>query len=278
MEKKRMKTGAFLRRYGRIIVSGFVLFLIALVAIFAPLIADHDPNLLDVRSANIKPCEEFKFGTDTFGRDIFSRVVYGTRVSLGISIAVNALAIIIGSFLGLLCGFYKAWDHILMRILEGLATLPTVLIAIVMVTILGPGVGKLITVLVLVNLPGIARLVRQRVMSIKETEFVESAKASGATDMRLMIKYILPQTLSPLIIRFTNGLGATVLTQASMSFLGVGLDPRIPTWGGIVNEGRLLVMVYPYQVVYAGVAIAITVFAFAILGDGVRDVLDPTLR
>ena len=278
MEKKRMKTGAFLRRYGRIIVSGVVLFLIALVAIFAPLIADHDPNLLDVRSANIKPCEEFKFGTDTFGRDIFSRVVYGTRVSLGISIAVNALAIIIGSFLGLLCGFYKAWDHILMRILEGLATLPTVLIAIVMVTILGPGVGKLITVLVLVNLPGIARLVRQRVMSIKETEFVESAKASGATDMRLMIKYILPQTLSPLIIRFTNGLGATVLTQASMSFLGVGLDPRIPTWGGIVNEGRLLVMVYPYQVVYAGVAIAITVFAFAILGDGVRDVLDPTLR
>ena len=278
MEKKRMKTGAFLRRYGRIIVSGVVLFLIALVAIFAPLIADHDPNLLDVRSANIKPCEEFKFGTDTFGRDIFSRVVYGTRVSLGISIAVNALAIIIGSLLGLLCGFYKAWDHILMRILEGLATLPTVLIAIVMVTILGPGVGKLITVLVLVNLPGIARLVRQRVMSIKETEFVESAKASGATDMRLMIKYILPQTLSPLIIRFTNGLGATVLTQASMSFLGVGLDPRIPTWGGIVNEGRLLVMVYPYQVVYAGVAIAITVFAFAILGDGVRDVLDPTLR
>ncbi|MCQ2565342.1 MAG: ABC transporter permease, partial [Clostridia bacterium] len=124
----------------------------------------------------------------------------------------------------------------------------------------------------------IARRVRQRVMSIKETEFVESAKASGATDMRLMIKYILPQTLSPLIIRFTNGLGATVLTQASMSFLGVGLDPRIPTWGGIVNEGRLLVMVYPYQVVYAGVAIAITVFAFAIMGDGVRDVLDPTLR
>lgn len=278
MEKKRMKTGAFLRRYGRIIISGTVLFCIAMVALFAGVIADHDPNLIDVKNANIRPCEEYKFGTDTFGRDIFSRVIYGSRVSLGISIAVNACAIVIGSFLGLLCGFYKWWDRILMRLLEGLATLPTILIAIVMVTILGPGVGKLITVLVLVNLPGIARLVRQRVMSIKETEFVESAKASGATDMRLMIKYILPQTLSPLIIRFTNGLGATVLTQASMSFLGVGLDPRIPTWGGIVNEGRLLVMVYPYQVVYAGVAIAITVFAFAIMGDGVRDVLDPTLR
>ncbi len=277
-QKKKMKTSHFLRRYGRIIVAGFVLFLICLVAIFAPLIATHDPQEVNIRNKSITPNEEYLFGTDTYGRDIFSRVIYGSRISIVISLAVNVLAIVVGAILGLITGYFRAADQIIMRILEGINALPSLLLAIVLSTVLGPGVDKLILCLTVVNLPGIARLVRSQVLSIKEKEFIESAKACGASNLRIIFKYILPLCSSPLILRFTNGLSSTILTQASLSFLGVGLDPRLPTWGGIISEGRMSVMVYPHMCTYAGFAIIITVFAFSIMGDGVRDVLDPKLR
>ena len=217
-------------------------------------------------------------GTDLFGRDIYSRIIYGSRVSLLISITVNILAIVIGTCLGLLVGYYRWADQIIMRILEGINALPTIVFAITLVTVLGDGIDKLIICLTVVNLPSIARLVRSQVLSIREKEFVECAKASGASSARILFKYILPQCTSPLIIRFTSGLGSTILTQASLSFLGVGLDPRTPNWGGVINEGKNLVMVQPHQCGYAGLAIMITVLAFSILGDGVRDILDPKLR
>ena len=143
---------------------------------------------------------------------------------------------------------------------------------------MGNGVGKLIFAMVIVRLTGITRLVRQQVLSIKEKEHVECAKASGASNLRIMFKYILPLCSSPLIIRFTSGLGGAILSQASLAFLGVGIDPRTPSWGGVINEGRNLIMIYPYQCLYAGVAIMITTLAFSILGDGLRDILDPKLR
>ena len=278
MEKRKMKPGAFIRRYIRVMVAGAVLICIFLVAIFAPAVATHDPHEADIYKMNQMPSEEHIMGTDMFGRDIFSRIVYGSRVSLAISITVNILAIVIGTCLGLIVGYYKWADKIIMRILEGINALPTIVFAITLVTVLGDGLDKLIICLTVVNLPGIARLVRSQVLSIREKEFVECAKASGAPSMRIMFKYILPQCFSPLIIRFTNGLGSTILTQASLSFLGVGLDPRTPNWGGVINEGKNLVMVQPHQCGYAGLAIMITVLAFSILGDGVRDILDPKLR
>lgn len=278
MEKRKMKTGAFIRRYIRVILSGFVLLLIGLIAVFAPFIATHDPGEVDIYRANTVPDDEFIMGTDTYGRDIFSRVIYGSRISLIISIAVNVLSILIGTVLGLLTGYYRTCDMIIMRILEGINALPTLLLAIVLVTVLGPGAGKLIICLTVVNLPSIARLVRSQVLSIKEKEHIECAKASGASNSRIIFKYVLPLCSSPLIIRFTSGLSSTILTQASLSFLGVGLDPRIPSWGGIISEGRALMMVYPHTCTYAGFAIIITVLAFSILGDGVRDILDPKLR
>ena len=278
MEKRKMKPGAFIRRYIRVMVAGAVLACIFFIAIFAPMVATHDPHEADIYKMNQLPSEEHIMGTDMFGRDIFSRIVYGSRVSLAISITVNILAIVIGTCLGLIVGYYKWADKIIMRILEGINALPTIVFAITLVTVLGDGLDKLIICLTIVNLPGIARLVRSQVLSIKEKEFVECAKASGAPSMRIMFKYILPQCFSPLIIRFTNGLGSTILTQASLSFLGVGLDPRTPNWGGVINEGKNLVMVQPHQCAYAGLAIMITVLAFSILGDGVRDILDPKLR
>ena len=278
MEKKKMKPGAFFRRYIRVIAAGAVLICIFLVAIFAPAVATHDPHEADIYKMNQLPNEEHIMGTDMFGRDIFSRIIYGSRVSLIISITVNVLAIVIGTSLGLLVGYYRWADQIIMRILEGINALPTIVFAITLVTVLGDGIDKLIICLTVVNLPSIARLVRSQVLSIREKEFVECAKASGASSVRIMFKYILPQCFSPLIIRFTNGLGSTILTQASLSFLGVGLDPRTPNWGGVINEGKNLVMVQPHQCGYAGLAIMITVLAFSILGDGVRDILDPKLR
>ena len=278
MEKRKMKTGAFIRRYFRVIVAGTVLVLIALVAIFAPQIATHDPYEVNVRVMNQLPNDEYLFGTDSLGRDIFSRVIYGTRVSLYISLAVTTLSIIIGTCLGLLVGYYKWADRTIMRFLEGFSAMPGILLSITIITVLGNGVGKLIFAMVIVRLTGITRLVRQQVLSIKEKEHVECAKASGASNLRIMFKYILPLCSSPLIIRFTSGLGGAILSQASLAFLGVGIDPRVPSWGGIINEGRSMIMLYPYQCLYAGIAIMITTLAFSIFGDGVRDILDPRLR
>ena len=278
MEKRKMKTGAFIRRYFRVMVAGAVLVAIALVAIFAPLIATHDPYEVNIRNMNVRPCAEHLFGTDYYGRDIFSRVIWGTRVSLGISLAVTCLSIIIGTCLGLLVGYYKWADRTIMRFLEGWSAMPGILLSITIITVLGNGVDKLIFAMVVVRLTGITRLVRQQVLSIKEKEHVECAKASGASSARIMFKYILPLCSSPLIIRFTSGLGGAILSQASLAFLGVGIDPRVPSWGGIINEGRAMVMAYPYQCLFPGLAIMITTLAFSIFGDGIRDILDPRLR
>ena len=276
--KKKMTPKAFLKRYLRVMVSGAVLLFILGVAIFAPMIATHDPYESNIYNMNKLPSAEHYFGTDCFGRDIFSRVVYRSRVSLSITLTVTTLSIIIGTVLGLICGYYKWADRILMRLLEGFNALPGILLSITLITILGNGVDKLIIAMVIVRLPSIARLVRQQVLSLKEKEFVECARACGASETRIIFKHILPQCTSPLIIRFTSGLGGAILSQASLAFLGVGMDPRIPNWGGIINEGRAMVMAMPYQCAYAGVAIMITTLAFSIMGDGVRDILDPKLR
>ena len=278
MEKRKMKPGAFWRRYLRVILAGTVLVGIFLVAIFAPYIATHDPQAGNIYDMNLLPSKEHLCGTDLFGRDIFSRIIYGTRSTLIVSFIVNVFTVSIGTCLGLLVGYFKWADRVVMRILESISSLPTFVLCLTLVTVLGDGVDKLLIALIATSVPGVARSVRSQVLSLKEKEFVECAKASGASNARIMFKYVLPQCSSLLIIRFASGLGSTILTQAGLAFLGIGLDPQMPNWGSIINEGKNLVMVQPHQCGFAGIAIMITVLAFSIMGDGLRDILDPKLR
>lgn len=276
--KLKMKRKSFLKKYGRIIVGGGVLAIIVIIALLAPVIATHDPTAINVYEQKQFPSSAHLMGTDTFGRDIFSRLVYGARVSLMVGLGVGVISLAIGILLGLLMGYYKNVDRILMRVLEGISAFPELMLALVMASVLGAGVDKVIFALATVATPAVARIVRSQVLSIKESEFIESAKAMGASDVRILFKYILPLCMSPLIIRFTSSMASAILTEASLSFLGVGIPPTIPTWGGLLNEAKAYVVAYPFMAIYPGVAIIITVLSISILGDGLRDVLDPKLK
>ena len=274
----KMTLSAFLRKYGRILPGGGVLAAIILISIAAPLITTYDPNALNPLDQNQFPSSVHFMGTDRFGRDIFSRVLYGARISLLVGVLVAVVSTAGGIVLGLLMGYYKTLDKIVMRVLEGVSAFPEMLLALTLACIFGNGVDKVITALAIVGTPSVARIVRSQVLSIKESEHVESARAMGATDARIMFKYILPLCVSPLIIRFTTTMASAILTEASLSFLGVGVDPNVPTWGGILSVAKDFVITHPYMAIYPGLAIVVTVLSISILGDGLRDLLDPKMK
>ncbi len=276
--KDRIRTSVFLRRYGRIIVGGAVLVALVIVAVFAPWIATYDPIKIDSYNVKQHPSPEHLMGTDQYGRDIFSRVVYGTRISLLVGIAVAFFSAVFGIVLGLLMGYYRRVDAVVMRILEGVSAFPSMLLAMTLAAVLGTGVDKVIIAITIVSIPDVAKIVRSQVLSIRESEHVESAKAMGARDIRIIFRYILPLCMSPLIIRITSSMASAILTEASLSYLGIGVSPMIPTWGSVLSEARSLVIAYPFMAIYPGLAIIITVLSISILGDGLRDVLDPKLR
>lgn len=276
--KHKMKLSAFFRRYGRLIIGGGIFTFIILCSVFAELIAPYSPTEINVYNAKLFPGAEHLFGTDRYGRDIFSQVLYGGQVSLFVGMAVAIISSFLGILLGLVMGYYKTVDMIVMRILEGISAFPEMLLALTLACIFGNGTDKVIAALSIVNTPYVARIVRGQVLSIKESEHVESAKALGATDLRIMFRYILPLCVSPLIIRFTATMANAILTEASLSFLGVGVDPNTPTWGGILSTAKAFVISHPYMAIYPGLAIVITVFSINIFGDGLRDLLDPKMK
>ena len=273
-----MKPSVFLRKYGRILLGGGVLALILLATLAAPLITPYQPTAVSPAEGMQFPSAVHWMGTDRFGRDIFSWVLYGARISLLVGVAVAAVSTAAGIVLGLLMGYYRAVDRIVMRILEGLSAFPDMLLALTLACIFGNGVDKVILALSIVGTPSVARIARSQVLSIKESEHVESARAMGATDLRIMFRYILPLCVSPLIIRFTTTMASAILTEASLSFLGVGVDPTMPTWGAILSTPKDFVITHPYMAIYPGLAIVITVLSISILGDGLRDLLDPKMK
>ena len=278
IKKPRRKPRAFIKRYGRIMLGGGIILFFALVAIFAPLIATHDPEALSLPDSNLAPNAEHIFGCDAYGRDLFSRIVYGTRVTLGVALLVQILTISTAACCGLLAGYYRKVDLIMMRIMEVIHAIPQTLLSLVIASVLGQGMFKLMIALVICHIPGPTRYTRAQVLSLRKREFVESEKAMGASDARTIFLHILPHCSSYLLLRFSAGLGGTVSSLATLAYLGVGLDPSVPNWGAIISAGNDLMFVYPHLVIPAGIAISLTVFGFSFMGDGLRDILDPKLR
>ena len=248
-----------------------------IVGVLAPLLAG-DPLRIDVPRRLTAPSQAHWFGTDDVGRDVWSRVVYGARLSLVVGAAVVALSFVIGLGCGLIAGYYRRLDNIVMRIMDGLMAFPAIILAIALMASLGPSVLNVIVAIGIVYAPRVARIVRGSVLVIRETTYVEAARALGASDGVVIARHVLPNCLSPVIVQASFVFAAAVLTEAALSFLGVGVPPYVPSWGNILAEGRLYLQQAPWLVLYPGGAIMLTIFGLNLLGDGLRDLLDPRLR
>jgi len=267
-----------LRNRMAVIGGGVVLFFV-LVAIFAPLIAPYNPNKPDFMNRMQGPSREHWLGTDTLGRDMLSRIIYGSRYSLLAGVVSVTIASLVGTLLGLLSGYYGGWvDMIIMRFMDMLLAFPGILLAIAIISVLGRGLLNAMVSVGLYSVPSFARVVRSRVLSLREQEFVESARAIGSADSRIIFRHILPNITTPVIIMSTMRLGTTILAAASLSFLGLGAQPPTPEWGAMLSGGRDVLRVAPHIATFPGLAILVTVVGFNLLGDGVRDALDPKLK
>jgi peptide/nickel transport system permease protein len=259
-------------------LAGAVLMaLMLLLGILAPLIAD-DPARMDVSGRLAGPGRAHWFGTDDVGRDVWSRVAYGARLSLLVGVAVVALSFAVGIVCGVVAGYYRRLDNVVMRVMDGLMAFPAIVLAIALMAALGPSVVNVIVAIAVVYSPRVARVVRGSVLVIRETAYVEAARALGASDLVLLARHVLPNCMSPVIVQGSFVFAASVLTEAALSFLGVGVPPYVPSWGVILAEGRLYIQQAPWLVLYPGVAIMLTIFGLNLFGDGLRDLLDPKIR
>lgn len=256
--------------------------LFILAAIFADLIATHDIITQDTSLRYAAPSYEHWFGTDALGRDVFSRVIHGARISLEVGLSVVTISTVFGVFIGAIAGFYGGWVD---RILSGYVfnvflAFPGLLLAIALVAFLGAGIGKLILALSIIGWVGYARVIRGQVLKIREFDYVQAAKALGASNMRMLFVHILPNAIQPLIVQASLGMAGAVLSEASMSFLGLGIPPPAPSWGTMIDESRGfdLLANAPHVMFFPGLAIALTVLAFNFIGDGLREYLDPKQR
>jgi peptide/nickel transport system permease protein len=258
--------------------SGIVLAVIALAAIFAPLITSHDPTFLDPGRRLQAPSSDFLFGSDDVGRDIYARVVYGGRVSLAIGLSVTLASAVLGSLLGLVSGYYSRLDAPIMRTLDGLMAFPSILLAIAIMASLGPSAVNVFISLVVVYTPTVARLVRSTTLVTKQQAYVESARSIGMRDRAILLRYIFPNGLSPLIVQCTFVVAFAIISEASLSFLGAGVNPETPTWGNMLRDGQRVLQRAWWLAVFPGTALVLTVLSLNLLGDGLRDLLDPRAR
>ena len=278
-----------LRGNTSVLVGGCVLGILVAVSIAAPLLGTVDPTLFDASNRDLLPGEEgditdlegtvtkhtFWMGADSFGRDIYSRVLYGTRVSLLVGIAVSIIGLSIGLILGLVAGYFRALDGILMRVMDGLMAIPGILLAIALVALWKASLVVVVIAIAIPEIPRVTRLVRALVLSIREEPYVEAAISVGTGRIAILHRHILPNCIAPLIVQGTYVCASAILVEAILSFLGVGLPTDIPTWGNIMAEGRVQFTQFPHNVMFPGIFLALTVLAVNILGDGMRDTLDP---
>ncbi len=275
--KPRKGVIGFIRRNPTMAIGAFILGLMVFIAIFAPFLGTKDPTALAPALRTREPSAQFWFGTDMLGRDVYSRVLYGARVSLIVGFSVAILASVIGLTIGLISGYIRLADSIIMRIMDGLMSIPPILLAIALMALTRGSVRNVIIAITIAEVPRVSRLVRGVVLSLREQPYVEAAIAAGTRTPTIILRHILPNTLAPLTVQATFICAAAMITESILSFIGAGTPPIIPSWGNIMAEGRALWQVKPYIVFFPAIFLSITVLSINLLGDGLRDALDPRM-
>jgi peptide/nickel transport system permease protein len=267
----------FIRRNPTIAIGGGLLLLMLLIAIFAPLLWTVDPTALAPARRTREPSAQYWFGSDMLGRDVYSRVLYGTRISLLVGFAVAFFSSVIGLAIGMISGYIRWADSIIMRIMDGMMSIPPILLAIALMALTRGSVQNVILAITVAEIPRTSRLVRGVVLSLREQPYVDAAVAAGTRMPRIILRHILPNTLAPITVQATYVCAAAMITEAILSFIGAGTPPIVPSWGNIMAEGRALWQVKPYIVFFPAIFLSITVLAVNLLGDGLRDALDPRM-
>ncbi|MBI5323442.1 ABC transporter permease [Bradyrhizobium sp.] len=274
-----------------VLFGGAVITVVVLTGLLAPWLGTIDPTAINPIARNKVPGAEFfmrtdtgerikmiaLFGTDGLGRDVYSRVVYGARVSLFVGVSVALISVACGLLIGVLAGFFRLLDAVIMRIMDGLMAIPAILLAIAMVSLFRSSVWTVIIAITVPQVPGVVRLVRSIVLSVREEPYVEAAVTLGTSTPKLLWRHVLPNTIAPMIVQGTFICASAILIEAILSFLGIGVPPEVPTWGNIMAEGRQVFSLFPHNIIYPGVFLAMTILAVNILGDGLRDTLDPKM-
>ena len=288
---RRLNLAQRLLRHRGVVIGGIVLLFVVLVAVLAPILDTVDPIMFDPTNRNQKPGyvgiavdsdgQEIRhtiwMGTDALGRDIHSRVLYGARISLIVGLVVASLSIFLGLTIGMISGYVRWADGIIMRIMDGLMAIPGILLAIALVSLSGATLTTVIVAITVPEVPRVVRLVRAIVLSIREEPYVEAAISVGTRVPMILLRHVLPNTVAPLIVQGTYVCASAVLVEAILSFLGAGISPETPTWGNIMAEGRVYFRILPHNILFPGVFLALSVLAINILGDGLRDTLDPRM-
>ncbi|WP_434311071.1 ABC transporter permease [Hominifimenecus sp. rT4P-3] len=280
--KKQSRAGMIWRQYKKNKLSMFslvLILLVALVAILAPLIAPYGATEQKVADRFLGPCAAHLFGTDGLGRDIFSRILYGARISMTVGLISTSVSAFFGIILGAIAGFYGGKiDNIIMRILDVFMAIPNMLMAVVLSATLGTGIFNCMLAVGITGVPNMARVARASVMTQRNQEYIESARSNNAGNGRIIFRYVLPNALSPIFVAVASGIANAITVAASLSFIGLGIQPPNPEWGAMLAAGREYIMKYPWLCIFPGIAILITVFCLNNIGDGLRDALDPRLK
>lgn len=256
------------------IVFGFII-----LALFGPQLAPQGINEQNLSNRLLAPSADHWFGTDDFGRDIFSRVVHGARISLWVGFFSVILSVIVGSVLGIVAGYYGKWvDTIISRIFDIMLAFPSILLAIAVVAVLGPSLQNALIAIAIINVPNFGRLIRSKVLSIKEEEYITAAKAIGMRDMRILFSHILPNSMTPVVVQGTLAIATAIIEAAALGFLGLGAQAPAPEWGKMLADARIYLLNAPWTMVFPGLAIMLTVLGFNLMGDGLRDALDPKMK
>ena len=275
--KERGRTALFIYRHPTIFAGGLLLLIMIGIAVFAPYLGTVDPTALAPARRTRAPSAQYWFGTDMLGRDVYSRVIYGSRISLEVGFAVAFASSVVGMTIGLVAGFVRVIDNVVMRVMDGLQSIPGILLAIALMALTRASVQNVIFAISVTQLPQVSRLVRSVVLSLREQPYVEAAVAAGTRTPMIIIKHIVPNTLSPITVQATFICASAIITEAYLSFIGAGTPPIIPSWGNIMAEGRALWQVKPYIVFFPAIFLSVTVLAVNLMGDGLRDALDPRM-